>query len=299
MTTSAIAATTAATTAATVAAAPRGSAAGTGSDRDRPQAASPPDQAAIDPSPRSAAIVAGIAYVVLFALGIFSNFIVREGLIVAGDAAETAANLARSETLFRFGLYGFLVIFVLDVVVAWALHVVFRSAGRDLSLLAAWSRLVYTVLLGMAAAFLFQALQLLGGAEFLSVVERPVLEAQALVALDTFNSAWLVGLVGFGLHLGVLGVLIVRSRVAPRALGWVLIAAGTAYVIDTSAHTLLADYAEYQALFTAMVAVPAVIAEGWFGLWLLFRGGRGPAPLGRPASGGPADPASAPAIPAG
>jgi len=30
----------------------------------------------------------------------------------------------------------------------------------------------------------------------------------------------------------------------------------------------------WSALFTAIVAVPAIVAEGWFGLWLLLRSGK-------------------------
>jgi hypothetical protein len=99
-------------------------------------------------------------------------------------------------------------------------------------------------------------------------------EAQALVALDTFNSAWLIGLAAFGVHLIVLGGLILRSGSAPRALGYVLIVAGAAYVIDTVAHSLLGNYSDYETGFIIMVAVPSVIAEGWMGLWLLLRAGK-------------------------
>ncbi|MEM7340543.1 MAG: DUF4386 domain-containing protein [Actinomycetota bacterium] len=225
-------------------------------------------------SPRTAAVVAGVSYVVLFALGILANFVVREGLVVADDAATTAANLAESEGLFRLGMLAFLVIFVLDIVVAWALHVVFRSTNHDLSLVAAWSRLIYTAFLGVAIVFFFQALQLLGGSSFLDAFTTEQLHAQALVALDTFNSTWLIGLVAFGLHLVLLGWIIIRSGVAPRALGVVLVVAGVAYMADTTAHTMLNNYADYEAIFVTMVAIPAVVAEGWFGLWLLLRAGR-------------------------
>ena len=40
-------------------------------------------------SRRTAARIAGISYVALFALAIFANFFVREGLVVGGDAAAT------------------------------------------------------------------------------------------------------------------------------------------------------------------------------------------------------------------
>ena len=234
----------------------------------------PPAPASASWPARRYAVIAGIGYVVLFALGIFANFFVREGLIVAGDAAATAANIVESEGLFRVGLVSFLVIFLVDVVVAWALYELFKRANPSLSLVTAWFRIVYTVFLGVAAIFFFQALQLLGDGEFLSVFSTEQLNAQALVALDTFNSTWLVGLAAFGVHVVLLGALVVTSRWAPRALGYVLIVAGLAYVADTVAHALLSNYGDYEALFIAIVAVPAVIAEGWFGLWLLLRGGK-------------------------
>ena len=223
---------------------------------------------------RRAALIAGVGYVVLFALGLFANFFVREELVVAGDAAATAANITGSLGLFRLGLVAFLVIFLVDVVVAWALYVVFRGFDRDLSLLTAWFRIVYTVFLGVAIVFFFQALQLLSGAAFLAPIDPAALEAQALVAIDAFNSTWLIGLAGFGIHVLLLGVLVIRSGAASRLLGLVLLAAGTAYVADTVAHALLANYRDYETLFLAVVAVPAVVAEGWFGLWLLTRAGK-------------------------
>ncbi len=227
-----------------------------------------------DTSPRRAAIIAGIGYVVLFVLAIYANFVVREGLVVAGDAAATAANIRGSEGLFRLGLVCFLIIFIVDVFVAWALYIVFRVANRDVSLLGAWLRIVYTVFLGVAIIFFYQTLQLLSGADFLAVIAAAELEAQALVALDSFNSTWLVGLAAFGVHLVVMGYLIITTRLAPKVLGYVLVVSGVAYVVDTIAHSMLSNYAEYALPFTIMVAVPSILAEGWFGLWLLLKGGK-------------------------
>ncbi len=147
--------------------------------------------------PRTAAVVAGVGYVVLFVLGIFANFVVREGLVVADDAQATAANIAESEGLFRLGMVSFLVIFLVDVIVAWGLYIVFRRTHRDVSLLAAWFRLAYTVFLGAALIYFFQALRFLGDSDALAAIDTAQREAQALVALDTFNAAWLIGLAAF------------------------------------------------------------------------------------------------------
>jgi len=225
-------------------------------------------------SPRRAALIAGIGYVLLFGLAVFANFFVREGLVVSDDAQATALNIAESNTLFRLGLVAFLAIFLIDIVVAWALHIVFRTQHHDLSLVAAWSRLVYTVFLGVAAIFFFQALAFYDSAAVTDVLSAAERNVQALVGLELFNSAWLVGLAAFGLHLVVLGYLVARSAETPRWLGQLMIVAGTAYIIDTTAHTVLADYADHADAFLVMVAVPSVVAEGWFGLWLLTRARR-------------------------
>ncbi len=219
-------------------------------------------------SRQRAALIAGIGYVLLFGLAIFANFFVREGLVVTDDAAATAANIAESSTLFRLGLLAFVAIFLIDIVVAWALHLVFRRTHHDLSLVAAWSRLIYTVFLGVAAIFFFQALAIY---DAVGIADR---NAQALVALELFNATWLIGLAAFGLHLIILGALVFRSTETPRWLGLAMVAAGSAYLIDTTAYTALANYADHADTFLAIVAVPSIIAEGWFGLWLLTRARR-------------------------
>jgi len=235
----------------------------------------PPAAHRVHPSvtPRRAAQIAGVGYVLLFVLAIFANFFVRDGLIVADDAAATAANIAESNGLFRLGLLSFLAIFLIDIVVAWAIHIVFRDTDRDVSLIAAWSRLVYTVFLGVAAIFFFQALALYSSSALSDVVEVSERNAQALILLESFNSAWLIGLAAFGLHLIILGYLIARSGSAPKLLGGFMAVAGAAYLIDTTAYALLQSYQDHATVFVAIVAIPSVIAEGWFGLWLLLRAG--------------------------
>jgi Domain of unknown function (DUF4386) len=230
-------------------------------------------------SPRQAARIAGYGYLAIFVLAIFANFFVRERLVEPGDAAATASNIVGSEALFRLGLVSFLVVFVLDLVIAWALYVLFRPQSRDVSLLTAWFRLVYTALLGVALVFLFLVLQLLSGAGYLTAFEAGQLDAQVTLFLEGFNSAWLIGLLCFGIHLALLGSLVLTSGDIPKVLGVLLILAGAGYVIDTLANALLANYGDYETAFMLIVAVPSVIGELAFTIWLLLRGGKEPAAL--------------------
>ena len=227
-----------------------------------------------------AARVAGWGYVALFVLAIFANFTVIERLVVDDDPAATVANIEGSFGWFRLGLLAFLAVFVIDIAVAWALHILFRGHDAPRSLLAAWSRLIYTVFLGVAVIFLFQVRHLVDGGPAVDGFDRAQVEAQVAMAIDSFDATWLVGLAVFGLHLVLVGSLILTSRAAPRLLGLVLVVAGSAYVIDTVCRALLADYDSVASLLLAVVAIPSVIGEGWFGLWLLLRAGRAPALAG-------------------
>jgi Domain of unknown function (DUF4386) len=225
-------------------------------------------------SERQAAKIAGYGYLAISALSIFANFFVRVRLIEPDDAAATASNIMDSETLFRVGLVSFLIVFVLDVVVAWALYLFFKPVNTDVSLLTAWFRLTYAILLGAALVFFFLVLELLSGADHLQAFETGQLDAQVTLYLDAFNHLWLIGLVCFGIHLALLGYLILESGHIPRALGILLVLAGAAYVINSLADALLSNYDDYEAVFVTIVAVPSVIGELGFAIWLVLRGGK-------------------------
>ncbi|MEA2024035.1 MAG: DUF4386 domain-containing protein [Actinomycetota bacterium] len=224
-------------------------------------------------SPRTAARIAGIGYLIVFVLGVFANFVVREGLIDADNAASTFTNIADSELLFRAGIVAFLAVFIVDVVIAWALYVLFKNVSKELSLLTGWFRLVYTVFLGVALIFFLVVLDLVSGAGYLTAFEPGQVNAHVMLMLNAFNYAWLIGLAGFGIHLMLLGYLMLASGSAPRVLGILLAVAGAAYVFDTVANALLSNYSDYETVFLLIVAVPSVVAELWFAVWLLTRGG--------------------------
>lgn len=225
-------------------------------------------------SSRTAAGWAAGGYLAIFCLAIFANFLALDPVIQPGDAVGTATALQESEASFRLGAVAFLGIFVIDVVVAWALWLLFRPVHRDLSLLSAWFRLTYSVVLGAALGFLYAALWLTGNPGVLGDSH----DDAVLLALQTFDFTWVTGLAAFGAHLIVLSLLVLKAR-GPRWIAWLLLAAGAAYVLDTAAHLLLADYEASAALFLAMVAVPSVIGEMSFAAWvLLVATGRRPAP---------------------
>ena len=74
--------------------------------------------------------IAGLLYVLASIVGIFGLLYVPSKLIVDGNAAETARNIAASETLFRLGIAAHLIGEALFVFVALALYDLLKAVNH-------------------------------------------------------------------------------------------------------------------------------------------------------------------------
>ena len=231
---------------------------------------------------RRAALIAGLAYVIITVLSLFA-ISVLDGPTEPDNPAATVENIVNSEVLFRSGLAAFIIVLIADVVVAWALYVFFQRTSRELSLFAAWFRLVYVAIAAAAMLNLFVILQLVDGTGYSTALEKGQRDAQVMLSLDAYNYGFFLGLVSFGVHLLLLGFVMVKSDYAPSILGILVALAGLGYVVINLARVVLPNYRDYEDLLLLLLAVLA--APGEFGLigWLLWRGGKArPAAVSNP-----------------
>jgi hypothetical protein len=112
-------------------------------------------------------------------------------------------------------------------------------------------------IMGVAVYTLVAALSLTDGDAILSTAHD-------------FNTIWLIGLFFFGVHLLFLGRIVKHIRIIP----FFLMAAGAMYMIDTTAHFVLANYDAYADIFLTLVAIPSIVGEMAFGLYLLLKAGK-------------------------
>lgn len=227
-------------------------------------------------SQRKAAIIAGFSIILMAVFAGFSYGYVMGDLIVAGDAAKTAANIKASEGLFRVGVFGWLLILVCDVLAAWALYIFMQPTNKNISLLAAWFRLIYSAILGVAIAGLLLVVLLsnAGNVTYLKAFSADQLQGLVSLFIGGFNDVWVAGLFIFGGHLLVLGYLVLKSGYVPKVLGILLIVAAVCYLATSAASMLLTNYAQYKATIDTIAGVPMAIGELAFALWLLIRGGK-------------------------
>jgi len=196
------------------------------------------------------ALIAGSSYWIIFFAGIFANFFVIETL--KNDPVNT---IHLNHILVRVGIMAFLITVVFDVVVAWALYEIFKD--NSLSILSTLFRMMHASIMGVAIFALPPVLELNHGEKILHQI-------------DTFNSTWLIGLFFFGIHLIILGKILGK----PKIIVFFLVLAGIMYMVDTTAHLVLPNYDTYASIFLALVAIPSILGEMSFAIWLLAKGGK-------------------------
>lgn len=227
-------------------------------------------QESLTTSPRQFALTAGISLLFMAVFAGFSYGYVFSTLIIPSDAAATIANIKASEALFRAGIFGFVVVLICDVVAAWGLYYVLKSVNKSLSVLAAWLRLVYAAVFGIAFLCLILALQVIDS----SAIEQATRQAQGMVFLRGFGAMWSLSLLVFGAHLLLLGVLVLKSGFIPKIFGALVILAALCYLVNDSANLLFAQYGQYKPAIEKFISAPMAIGELALALWLVVKGGK-------------------------
>lgn len=208
-------------------------------------------------SPRTAALVAGVALALMAALGGFANFGALVPLIAAGNAELTAQNISAAPALFWSGVASFAIVALLDILVAGAFYTLFAPVHRRLSAAAGWLRSIYALLLLVAVGQLVVGFSLLGDPE------------AALPVLESFTTIWVISLGLFGVSLLLVGYLAIRSGFIARVFGVLLALAGVGYVADAVGMAVIPG-------FSAVVAQFLFVGEVAIIFWLLIRGRRLP-----------------------
>jgi hypothetical protein len=228
-----------------------------------------------DISLRKAAIVTGIAILIMTAAAVSATDLTIGSLVIKDNAAATTNNIIDSEMLFRTGIFSWLITLICDVLAAWGLYIFLRPVNKDMSLLMAWFRIVYVALLGTALLNYVKVLLLINSNEFISAFDTAQFQAQVMLLVKSFDDMWSIGLIVFGLHVGVLGHLSLKSDYIPKVFGILLIIAFIGYVITGLGNLLLPDYDNYKMVIGLIFILP-MLSEVALGLWLLIKGGKEP-----------------------
>ena len=221
-------------------------------------------------STKKQARIAGVLYLLLVLTGVFSLIYVPTALVVFGDAAATAENIRSSELLFRSGILSGLISNVIFVFLVLALYRLLKETSRNQAIL-----MVTLVMISVATGFANTVNQLgaliaLSGADFLSVFEKPELDAIAYLFIRLNSWGIQIIQIFWGLWLFPFGLLVYRSRFIPKVLGVLLVIAGVGYLLGTITFLVLPQY--QSALSTPITLLE--MGELPIILWLLIVGAK-------------------------
>jgi hypothetical protein len=220
---------------------------------------------------RKTARAAGLLYILVGITGAFGIAVVPKLLIVPGEPAATADRILGSEWMLRLGIAGELVNAVAFIFLVLTLQRLFKSIDEWLA-----SLMVIFVLVSIPISFANElnalaALGLLSAPDVLSAFDRHQVETLASVFLRLHSLGFVVNSIFWGLWLLPLGLLVLRSGFAPRALGYLVMLAGVAYVIPVFALLLALSFRD---IASSVAVVFEGVGEVSMVVWLLMFGAR-------------------------
>lgn len=211
-------------------------------------------------SRRKTAQIAGTFYVIL-ALAMFPQML-RDRLIVVGDATTTGRNILANALLFRISILGDLICYVAFVCLAIWLYSLLQDVGREAARLMVAFVLVCVAIAMLSAANELTALRLLQNND----------PAQAMLFLNLFKDGVLIAEIFMGLWLFPLGWLFFKSGFMPKPLGILLMVGCFGYLADSFAGLVMPAW---QAVAAQGVLLSA-LAELATVCWLLVFGVKRP-----------------------
>ena len=216
-------------------------------------------------STRKYALLSGLSLIAMAVAAGYAYGYVYNSLVVADNPAITLENIESSPGVFMGGIIGWIVIFLLDILVAWGLYQFLKEVDPAISLATALVRVVYALVLGAAILPLFSVVNL---------VEGTPSATQVMDELKAFESLWSQGLILFGVHLFGLGILTMRANYIPNFWGGLLLFAGLCYSGLHLAKALAPMHLDQIVKIEMVLSLPMALAEIGLAFWLILKGGK-------------------------
>lgn len=171
-------------------------------------------------------------------------------------------NLLHNEGLYKYMLLGILLIIILDFLVSYTLYHYFKDDNKDVSLVSTFIRIIYTIVFGIATCFLVKNLNLSETSNELIINN-----------FKLFQLIWNAGLIIFGAHIFLVGVLMKLHNQLPKILWYLTLLAGISYIV---VHLLKLAFpqSDITSNLAIILTLPMALGELGLAIWLIIKGGK-------------------------
>jgi len=222
-------------------------------------------------SSKKNAKIAGLLYLLIAIVGGFSIGYVPSIIVSADNATETSNNLLANQGLLQIGIIGDVFVFLLEIILTVILYRLFKPVSQTISIIAAFSRLSMSVVMGINLINYLIPLSLLSSSTYMNVFEQNELDAFILLFFDIHQYGIYVWGIFFGLHLIALGYLIFKSGYYPQIIGLLMMIGSFGYMGEGLVKSIFPNIAPILTTINILLFI-AVLGELSFAFWLLIKG---------------------------
>ncbi|MBN8651470.1 MAG: DUF4386 domain-containing protein [Cytophagales bacterium] len=227
---------------------------------------------------KTARLASALFFFVCVPMSLWDQTYVLGKVFVPQDPVATSVGLLSNEFLFRTAIVSHLAGFIIFAFMILLFYSIFKSVDKHLSRLVIFSLLAQVPVVFVFEVFNYAALMVL------KTEARPAFDAAQqqevayfLMRLPRYATGAGMGKLFLGLCFIPFGMLVFRSKLAPRIIGMLLIIGGVGYVADCCIAILL-QRADYVVVRSYLIYTTVCYALAL--LWFLVKGVRNQTPIG-------------------
>lgn len=211
--------------------------------------------------------VAGLAYIIVILLGVFSVSFIESRLIVPDNNAATYGNISGNEFLFRISVVSEVLMYLLVILLSLSLYVVLKPIDNNLAMLALLWR-VAEAITGAATTIVSGLIPLIL-INTATVFSAEQVQTLVILFLDIRNYGLDFVLMFIGVGGTIFCYLFYKSNYVPKFLaGWGIFTYVTMLLLSFA--SLLSS--NITDSIKMVFYVPGGLFELLFGVWLLLKG---------------------------
>lgn len=215
--------------------------------------------------------VIGIGFICMLIPAFFAEFAVRNGMIIWDDPILTFQTIKAELGKFELGILGFMIVLLIDVMVAAAFYQLVKWQNKSLALLMTSFRIVHICIKGAGMIGLVMARDLVKSTDALPQVELEFVARETIQLLKLHDLGFGMGLFFFGIHLILLAKMLFSIEWMSRFIAWMILASGVGFSINTLAYFFAGDVEWIQTSILIVLILPMTFAEMSLGIWLMAK----------------------------
>jgi hypothetical protein len=212
--------------------------------------------------------VAAIAMLLTVIFGGLGEAWLPGRIVVTGDAAATAANIAGHPTLFRVTFATYLIEGICDVLLAVVFYILLEPVDRNLALISAFFGVVSMVTFTTSESAFFASSLIVRDTAGMGAFTAEQRNALAYLAVRISTTIATLFMITYGIETMIRGWLMVRSGYFPKWIGSLMIIGGAGFFLRTATYLLAPS------LSSPLMLVPMALGGIPLMVWLLYAGWR-------------------------